>query len=182
MFALDSHNPCWGRSDNAHLCVILIPRHCGVLVCTPYSSGFVRAALGLPPLRCGFPVSEALHMDILRQPQGEFFSGHFREPQEGFGISVKPMANTFLQIAGINHKMAWSHHKIRFHLSKRKEGLPRRNSLFTDRLKLIFLFRAISNRRVFHSEVFQYVIKISSCFPCRQTIFFLVLYIFFPDG
>ncbi|MGD2126648.1 MAG: hypothetical protein PVG99_11245, partial [Desulfobacteraceae bacterium] len=26
-------------------------RHCGVLLCTPHSSGFVRASLGLPTLR-----------------------------------------------------------------------------------------------------------------------------------
>jgi len=45
-----------------------IPRHCGVLVCTPHSSGFVRAMLGLPPLWGGFPVSEALHLGIIRQP------------------------------------------------------------------------------------------------------------------
>ncbi|MGD9322259.1 MAG: hypothetical protein PVH99_19955, partial [Desulfobacteraceae bacterium] len=27
--------------------------HCGVLLCTPHSSGFVRASLGLPTLRAG---------------------------------------------------------------------------------------------------------------------------------
>ena len=34
-------------------CVTLISRHCGVLLGTPGSSGFVRAPLGLPTLRAG---------------------------------------------------------------------------------------------------------------------------------
>jgi hypothetical protein len=33
--------------------VTFISRHCGVLLCTPHSSGFVRASLGLPTLRAG---------------------------------------------------------------------------------------------------------------------------------
>jgi hypothetical protein len=69
--------------------------HCGVIPCTPHSSGFVRASLGLPILRAGPPVSEApvpragstkerdfaklnLHMDIFHQPLGSRFFDRFR--------------------------------------------------------------------------------------------------------
>jgi hypothetical protein len=61
------------------------PRPCGVLLCTPHSSGFVRAWLKLPTLRTGprfrkLPSRERdfaklnLHMDIFHQPlRSRFF-------------------------------------------------------------------------------------------------------------
>jgi len=60
--------------ENAHLLRYLIPRHCGVLLCTPHSSGFVRRRRGLPALFARVPVSEALYLGIFHQPlEGSVF-------------------------------------------------------------------------------------------------------------
>jgi hypothetical protein len=38
------------KAEASKGCVTLILRDCDVLLCTPHSSGFVRASLGLPTL------------------------------------------------------------------------------------------------------------------------------------